>query len=217
MARKFLEVFLKNRIFPAAVLGLLALASAAFGRAPDSIAPGENVLGKANAPVTMIEYFSPACTACAEFAATVFPQIKAQYIDTGKVRYVMRLYPLFPIDGSAYKLERCVAPDRFFAAADLLFRRQKEWDNAEYRIADPHAGLIRAGQALGLTAKEADDCMNSKKLDDAINNASKDAEARYNPSDTPTFVINYVKDETGTGWEEIQAALNAALAAKRRH
>lgn len=201
-------------VFAAAVMSGAALAA---DLPPDSIGPHESVMGKPDAPVTMIEYFSPACPACAEFATTVFPLIKAKYIDSGRVRYVMRLYPLFPIDGTAYKLERCVPPHRFFAAVDLLFRHQADWDNAEYRVKDPHAGLIRLAQSLGLSPKQADDCMNSKALDGAINNASKEAEARYAPTDTPTFIINYVKDETGTGWDEIQTALNAALAAKAGH
>ena len=192
----------------------LALCAGA-GLAADAIGANENVLGSPKAPITMIEYFSQACTACAEFDTTVFPLLKAKYIDSGKVRYVMRLYPLFPVDGPAYKLDRCVPPGRFFSAVDLLFRHQAEWDNAEYPVKDPHAGLIRLAQSLGLSASRADDCMNSKKLDAAINRQAADAQARYDPVDTPSFIIDGVKDMNGVSWNDIQTTLNAALAAKR--
>ena len=95
------------------------------------------------------------------------------------------------------------------------FRHQQEWDSAEYHVTDSHGALIRLAQTLGLTAKQADDCMNSTKLDAAINKQAQDAQDRYDPSDTPTFVINYVKDSYGTSWDDIQKTLDAALAAKR--
>src|ERR1700742_2520334 len=69
--------------------------SAATGLPPDQVTADDHVMGSPNAPVTLIEYFSQGCSACAHFDAAIFPQMKAQYIDTGKVRYVMRLFPLF--------------------------------------------------------------------------------------------------------------------------
>src|SRR5580693_5695604 len=64
---------------------------------PDTVGANEHVMGNPRAPVTMIEYFAQACSVCAAFDQQVFPQLKAKYIDTGKVRYVMRLFPLFPV------------------------------------------------------------------------------------------------------------------------
>jgi len=206
---------MKPCLFAVIAAAILFVPAIALGLPPDRIGADENAMGRANAPVTMIEYFSPGCTACAYFGTDIFPLLKAKYIDTGKVRFVMRLYPLFPIDGDAYKLARCVPKNRFFAAIDLLFHRQAEWDKGEFRVADPHGALVRLGQSLGLTVKQADDCMTSKKLDAAINAASQEAEARYAPSDTPTFVINYVKYVNGAGWDDIQTTLNAALAKHR--
>ena len=197
-------------IFVTLAAALALCAGAADGVAADAVGANENVMGSPKAPVTMIEYFSQACTACAEFHTTVFPLLKAKYIDTGKVRYVMRLYPLFPVDGPAYKLDRCVPPARFFSAVDLLFRHQREWDNAEYPVKDPHAGLIRLAQNLGLSAGRAEDCMNSKKLDASINQQAAEAQAHYDPVDTPSFVINGVKDMNGVSWNDIQTTLDAA-------
>ncbi len=78
---------------------------------PDRVTAEDMALGSPKAPLTMIEYYAQACSVCAAWDRDVFPQIKAKYIDTGRVRYVMRLFPLFPVDGPSYKLTRCVAPD----------------------------------------------------------------------------------------------------------
>src|SRR5580704_8960230 len=133
---------------------IVDVASAAANNAPvlDKITADDKVMGSPNAPVTMIEYFAQACSVCAHFDQAVFPALKAKYIDTGKVRYVMRLYPLFPVDGPSYKLDLCVPPDHFFQSVDLLFRNQPQWDDAEYPVLDSHGGLIRMARIMGLTA-----------------------------------------------------------------
>ena len=191
-------------------------ASAASADNGDSVTADDHVLGNAKAPVTIIEYFAQACSVCAHFNQEVFPQLKAKYIDTGKVRYVMRLFPLFPIDGPSYKLDMCVPPDQFFQSADLLFRNQPQWDSAEFpAVTDPHGGLIRMARIMGLSPEQADACMNSKKYDDMINKVAQDATTRYSPNGTPTFVINFQKVTfPGNTWAEVQTAIDAALAAK---
>ena len=118
--------------------------------APDKVQPDDHTMGDPKAPVVLVEYFAQACSVCGHFNQEVFPQIKAKYIDTGKVRYVMRLFPLFPVDGPAYKLDTCVPPDQFFSAVDLLFRNQPQWDTAEYQGVDSNAiGLHKDGAHSG--------------------------------------------------------------------
>jgi protein-disulfide isomerase len=182
---------------------------------PDAVQPDDKVMGSASAPVTMIEYFSQGCSVCARFDQEVFPLLKAKYIDSGKVRYVMRLLPIFPIDGPAYKLDLCVPPDKFFSSVDLLFRNQARWDAAEFPVADPHGGLIQMAAQMGISPAEADACMNSTAHDAAINKVAQDAVTRYQPDGTPTLVIDFKKaDLPQKSWDEVQAALDAALAAK---
>jgi protein-disulfide isomerase len=192
----------------------LAGGPAAAGAA-DSVRPDDHVMGSANAPVTMIEYFAQACSVCAHFNQEVFPLLKTKYIDTGKVRYVMRLFPLFPIDGPSYKLDLCVPPDQFFNAVDLLFRNQPQWDSAEFPGADAHTGLIRMARIMGMSEAQANACMNSTDHDAAINKVAQDGSARYTINGTPTFVIDFkdtnIQDKS---WDEVQKALDAALAAK---
>lgn len=189
---------------------------------PDRITADDHVMGNTTAPLTMIEYFAQACSVCSRFDQEVFPLLKAKYIDTGKVRYVMRLFPLFPIDGPSYKLDMCMPPGQFFQTADLLFRNQPKWDSAEYPVSDPHAGLVQMARILGMGAAQADACMNSTKYDDAINKVTQDANARYQvqSTGTPTFVLDFKKAElfdprdTQGSWQKIQTAIDAALAAK---
>lgn len=194
----------------------LAAGATAGNLPPDKIGPKEHTMGNVNAPVVLIEYFAQGCSVCARFDQDVFPLLKAKYIDTGKVRYVMRLFPLFPAtDPPSYKLDLCVPPENFFAAADLLFRNQPQWDAAEYPVADQHAGLIRMARIMGLTPEQADACMNSTAHDAEINNMTKEAVARYNPNGTPTFVIDFKNSGLSPlDWGAMQAALDAALAAK---
>jgi protein-disulfide isomerase len=179
---------------------------------PDKISPEDMAMGSANAPVTMIEYYAQSCSYCARFDQNVFPQIKVKYIDTGKLRYVMRLFPLFPVDGPAYKLTRCVAPEKYFQAVDLMFRNQPQWDSAEFQGVDAQAGLMKMARLLGMNDDQANKCMNSTARDAAINQTAQDADARYSIQGTPTIVINSKKiDMPHQSWQEAQAAIDAAL------
>src|SRR5476651_917564 len=99
---------------PSSIVGAAEAATTAANLPPDKVGPQDMVMGSAKAPVTIVEYYAQACSYCARYDQDVLPQIKAKYIDTGKVRYVMRLYPLFPVDGPSYKLTRCVAPEKYF-------------------------------------------------------------------------------------------------------
>jgi protein-disulfide isomerase len=189
-------------------------AATATSQGADMVHPDDHVLGDANAPVTIVEYFAQGCSVCAHYNEAVFPQIKAKYIDTGKVRYVMRLYPLFPIDGPAHKLALCLPKEQFFQATDLLFRNQPQWDTAEYKDADPQ-GLTKMARLLGMTEAQAQSCMNDTSHDDHINAVAQEGMQRYDIQGTPTIVINFKKaDLPRLTWEETDAAISAALAAK---
>jgi protein-disulfide isomerase len=199
-----------NRSNPAAALANVAATTTATTAAalpPDGVQPDDKAFGSPKAPLVMIEYFSQICSVCSRFDQDVFPLLKAKYIDTGKVRYVMRLLPIRSLDGPSYKLDLCVPPQNWFAAVDLLFRNQPQWDSEEYPVTDPHAGLIRMARILGLSEQQADACMNSTAHDAAINKVEQDAIARYQADSTPTFVIDFKKVELPQkSWEEAQAA-----------
>lgn len=195
------------------LIAILALALCAQAQPGFSISASDEVMGAADAPVTLIEYASPSCPHCARFNAEQFPALKRKYIDTGKVRLVFRLFPLRALDGDAEKLARC-APD-YFRFMDTLFRNQDKWD-PEYGISDSRPPLVALAVSVGLSAQQASACMNDTARDAAINAVAQEAETRYGVNGTPTFVINGVAQPSGfRSPDQVTSALDAALAKKR--
>ncbi len=88
---------------------------------------GDVVLGSDNAPVTIIEYASMTCPHCAHFSETTFPELKKQYIDTGKVRYILREFPLDALAAAGFMLARCAGKDKYMPLVETLFAKQDEW------------------------------------------------------------------------------------------
>ena len=168
------------------------------------IVPSDRTLGNPKSKVVLIEYAAPSCPVCAAFSAQSFPQLKAQYIDTGKIFYVFRVFPLRPDDGQAEKIARCLPEDKYFAFIDLLFKNQAKWD-VEFSQINPalatpegvHDGLVLLGRIAGMSREQVDQCMENKAEDDRINKVSSDGEARYSITGTPTFILNGVSIGSG--------------------
>jgi protein-disulfide isomerase len=145
-------------------------------------------LGPANASVTIIEYASMTCPHCAHFNDDVFPKIKSEYIDTGKVRYVFREFPLDEIALAASTAARCVAKDdapKYFALVDLLFKTQKDL------VESPVATINRIGKQAGSSDAAIKACVD----DDPSTKQKVSADLRYaheklGVNGTPTFFIN---------------------------
>jgi protein-disulfide isomerase len=196
------------------VLGVVVLIAAAgiawnmglFGGSSDAasargyeIVPSDRTLGNPKSKVVLIEYAAPSCPVCAAFDAQSFPSLKAKYIDTGKIYYVFRVFPLRADDGSAEKIARCLPEDKYFAFIDLLFKNQPKWD-VEYGVQTPegvHDGLVLLGRIAGMSQEQVDQCMVNKAEDDRINKVSADGEARYSITGTPTFILNGVSIGSG--------------------
>ena len=176
------------------------------------ILPTDRTLGNPKSKVVLIEYAAPSCPVCAAFNAQTFPQLKAQYIDTGKIFYVFRVFPLRPDDGAAEKIARCLPEDKYFDFIDLLFRNQPQWD-VEYGVTDVHGGLVRLGRIAGMSAGQVDQCIANKTEDERINKVAADGEAKYNITGTPTFIVNGVSQGSGNlSFETISKLLDKALA-----
>lgn len=191
-------------------LALLALTGAAFAKADFEIKPTDRVLGRPEAKVTLIEYAAFTCPHCAAFNEMVFPQLKKNYIDTGKVRYVFRLFARGPQDGLAEKLARCAPREKYFTMADVIFRSQPKWDY-EYGIQNGRAQLVKLGQEMGLKAGQINKCMDSTAEDARINANGQEAVSRYGLTGTPTFVINGAALESGAlPYDELAKKLDQA-------
>jgi protein-disulfide isomerase len=191
-------------------------ASASSGQGYELV-PTDRTLGNRNSKVVLIEYGAPSCPVCANFNAQSFPQLKAKYMDTGKIFYVFRVFPLRPDDGTAEKIARCLPEDKYFSFIDLLFKNQPKWD-VEYGVQSPegvHDGLVLLGRIAGMSAQQVDQCIENKAEDDRINKVSSDGEARYSITGTPTFILDGTNVGSGNVPFDTMAKLIDAELAKQ--
>jgi protein-disulfide isomerase len=168
--------------------------------------------GNPKAPITVIEYAAPMCPHCAHMNEEGIPILKAQYIDTGKVFYVFRVFPIGNADVPAEAIARCLPADNYFPFIDLLYRNQAKWD-PEYG-ADAASGLVAMGRIAGLSNDQVQACMNNKAAQDRVVKVAADATARYGINGTPTFVVNGEVQTPGAPWSDIKAKLDSLLAKK---
>lgn len=173
--------------------------------------------GAADAPITLIEYASPTCPACKYFHTAVLPVLDEKYIATGKLKYVLREYPLHGnVDIAAFVLARCAGPDKFFDVMDDLFANQEGVVQAA-QIGALSATLKTIGKRHGIETDEAfDACMKEPKHREEMSKVYQTAE-KYNVGGTPTFVLdgkvrNFEGDyRTAEGFSK---QIDALLAAK---
>ena len=145
----------------------------------------DRVLGDPNAPVEIVAYESLTCPHCAAFHRETYDALKERYIDTGKVRFVFRD---FPLDGTALRasmLARCANPQQFFGMVEVLFRSQPDWARSH----DAVGALGRIGLFAGMNKDAFDSCMANEDLLDGIVRMRQEA-TDAGVSSTPTFFIN---------------------------
>ncbi len=172
-----------------------------------AVTADDMVMGNEKAPVTMIEYASFTCPHCAHFETETFPQIKQDYIDTGKVRFVYRDFPLDALALRAAMLAHCAGKERYFGFVQVLFQQQTSWDQA----ADPEAALASIAKIGGIGKDEFDKCMGDQTLEQRVVKTRHDAEADLDIESTPTFFINGQKVSGSQPLEVYQAVINPLL------
>ena len=166
-------------------------------------------IGPANATVTVTEYASMTCPHCANFNETVFPKLKSEFIDSGKVRYVFREFPLDIKAAAGAMLARCIAKDdapKYFAVIDLLFRQQNEWVTK-----NTTETLMRIGKQAGLSQLQVEDCLKDQKLLEKIAADQKYANEVLKVNSTPTFFINGEMLKGETSFDEFSKRINSLL------
>ena len=136
--------------------------------------------------VPVVEYGSLTCPHCAIFAREVFPGLKKDYIDTGKVRFIFREFSRNPLDVAAFVLARCIGDDKAYAAIELLFSTQDKWAFVD----KPLEPLIAAMRPTGLTHDQAMTCLKDQSRADAVMAIGKRAADEIKMTGTPTFVID---------------------------
>jgi protein-disulfide isomerase len=166
-------------------------------------------LGPADAAVTITEYASMTCPHCAAFNAEVFPKIKTEYIDTGKVRYVFREFPLDIKAAAGSMLARCIAkddPGKYFAVVDMLFKQQNDWV-----LKNTTETLTRIGKQAGMSQQAVESCLKDQALLDKITADRQFAADVLKVSSTPTFFINGEKLTGEASFEEFAKRIQAQL------
>src|SRR5262249_29841046 len=168
---------------------------------------GDMVLGDAKAPVTIIEYASMTCPHCAHFALTTFPQLKEKYIDTGKVKYILREFPFDPIAAGAFMLARCAGgPEKYYALVDLLFRTQATW-----AVEKPLQPMLNVVKQAGFTEESFKACLSNQKLLESIEAVRDRAAKQFKVASTPTFFINGQMTVGAISFEDMQKLIDPLL------
>lgn len=169
---------------------------------------GDEVEGRADALVTVIEYASMTCPHCANFDVKVFPLIKSRYIDTGKVRYILREFPLDQLAAAGFMLARCSGKGKYFDMIHVLFQRQRDWV-----VETPLDPLLEIAKQAGFTKQKFDECLENQSILKGIDDVRERAADKLGVDSTPTFFINgqiHRGEMTFTDFEAIVKPLLAA-------
>jgi len=182
-------------VFSAAALAANGAFAAGAAPEPDRTVDMATVLKPGTLPelamgdpsgIPVVEYGSLTCPHCATFSREIFPELKKDYIDTGKVRFIFREFSRNSLDVAAFLLARCVGDDKAFAAIELLFASQDKWAFVD----KPLEPLIAAMRPAGLTHDQAMACLKDKSKADAMIAIGKRATDEIKMTGTPTFVID---------------------------
>ena len=170
---------------------------------------GDMVLGADNAPVTIIEYASMTCSHCADFHNKTFPKLKERYIDTGKVRFIMREFPLDPLAAGAFMLARCAGKDdknKYFAMVETLFHQQRDW--LVQRPLDP---LKAIAKQAGFSEQTFEQCLANQQVLNGIEQVRQRAAEKLGVNSTPTFFINGKIQRGAISIEELDKQIESYL------
>jgi len=154
----------------------------------DLLAPGplgDEIQGSADAPVTIVEYASMTCPHCSHFHETTYPELKKKYIDTGKVRFIFREFPLDPLAAAASMLARCAGKDKFFPLIEAFFAQQKDWV-----VQKPLQPMFAIAKQAGFTQQSFDQCLANQQLLSNLEEQRTRATQKFNVNSTPTCFIN---------------------------
>lgn len=208
-----LEISRRSFMAGCAACALLLTPMAAFAQATVNVADlhapgqlGEKVLGSAEAPVTVVEYASLSCSHCANFHETTFTEFRAKYIDSGKVRFIYRDFPLNAPAYAASMAARCAPADRYFEVLDAYFGDQEAWLSS----ANVKAATLERAKPFGFTDRSFDACLSNQALFAGLE-AEKERGVGFGVQATPTFFINGKKMEGALSLETLEKEIQPLL------
>ena len=165
-------------------------------------------LGRDDAPVQVIEFFSMTCSHCARFHTDTFPEVKTRLIDEGLVQFEMRAFPLDGLALRAHAMARTVSVEKYFPLVNMLLEKQSSWAGA----VDPIDALHKLGRLAGISSSEFDATMRNRPLLESIVQMRQDAVQDFDVEATPSFVINNETTISGSlSFEEFAEKINATV------
>lgn len=167
----------------------------------------EMYLGDPDAPVKIVEYLSMTCPHCAAFHQDTFKQIVTDYVDTGKVQFILREFPFDPRATAASMLARCAPEDSFFPMIDVLLQQQSNWARAQ----NAAQALFDISKSAGFTQETFEACLTNQKLVDDVNTVRKKAAEEFGVNSTPTFLINGKRYSGNMSAETMSALIDSML------
>ncbi len=168
----------------------------------------EMALGAEDAPLTVIEYASMSCGHCALFHRQTFPELKKHYIDTGKIRFIFREFPINRPALEGAMIARCAGPDRYFGFLKILFTSQDKW-----AVTDSRTQLAKVVKAGGMKSSTVEQCLDDAELQKSILNTRMQGEQEFEISSTPTFIVNGNKFSGALSFKQFEEILQPLLPA----
>ncbi len=154
------------------------------GELKGTVVFGDISVGNPDAPITMIEYASLTCSHCAAFHNTILPEIKENYVKTGKVKMVFRNFIRDRMDLAVAMVTRCYGPEKTFDLMNLYFQRQRQW-----AVADAMSEITNVARTAGISRLDLDTCLANTELQSHLLGMQK-AGSAAGVNATPTFMIN---------------------------
>jgi protein-disulfide isomerase len=168
---------------------------------------GDVALGPETAKVNIVEYASLTCSHCAAFHKETWPELKKRYLDTGKVRFTLREFPLDPLATAGFMLARCDGNAKYYPISDLLFEQQRNWAFTDKPL-DALRALMRQA---GFSQEKFDACLRDQKLYDAVNAVKNRGVEQFNVDSTPTFFINGQRHAGNISIDELEKIIKPLL------
>ena len=162
----------------------------------------EIAIGAKDAPITVVEYSSLTCPHCASFHSDSLPKLKEKYIDTGKVRYIIREFPLDNLAAAAFMLARCAGPEKNLPMIELLYAKQKDWAFVKDSPLPPLRKLLKIN--AGIDEDAFNKCLSDQKTLDKVLEIRKRGDKVFGVSSTPTFFVNGKVLKGGHSLEEFE-------------
>src|SRR5688572_16861623 len=169
----------------------------------------DHAIGSETAPVTVIEYASPTCPHCAAFHNNVYPAFKAQYIDTGKVKFIVRPFLRNVLDAVVFMLAEAAGPENFHNVIETFFRTQTQWVVAE----KPKDALLAVAKQLGFTEETFDDALTNQDLYNSMEAMKTEALGTFDLGGTPNFYANGKQLTGDKTLEQLSAAIDPLVPA----